>query len=85
MVSVPFVPQFFLHHMLYCILYITKACPLKADKVVDYSGDYGFPEGNVYAKSNISKSDVEEPGMKAAREAKELTRANTEMKRTNDL
>lgn len=30
-----------------------RSCPVKADGVVDYTGDYGYPEGAVYEESNL--------------------------------
>lgn len=38
---------------------IGKQCPLKADKAIDYDGDYGYPEGQEYFKTEVKKSDVD--------------------------
>jgi hypothetical protein len=52
---------------------IGKQCPLKADKVVDYAGDYGFPEGPEYFKTHVTKSEVDNVA-KAKQEALEAAR-----------
>jgi hypothetical protein len=51
---------------------IGKQCPLKADKLIDYDGDYGFPDGDVYEVSEVRKADADDPGAKAMQEALEL-------------
>ena len=35
---------------------IGKACPVRADLVMDYSGDLGFPAGDVYEESSFGSS-----------------------------
>lgn len=36
---------------------IGKQCPLRADKMMDYSGDYGYPEDSMYFKqTNVDSS-----------------------------
>ena len=64
---------------------IGKQCPLKADKVLDYDGDYGFPEGAEYEVSNVKKTDKEDPGAKAMREAAELAREKKASERSDAL
>ena len=51
-----------------------KQCPLKADKLIDYDGDYGYTDEAEYEFSSVTKADTEDPGAKAMREATELTR-----------
>jgi hypothetical protein len=53
---------------------IGKQCPLKADKIIDYDDDYGYTDEAEYEVSNVRKSDKEDPGAKAKREAMELAR-----------
>jgi hypothetical protein len=53
---------------------IGKQCPLKADKVIDYDGDYGFTEEDEYEHSDVRKADTDDPGAKAMQEALELAR-----------
>lgn len=50
-----------------------KQCPLKADKLIDYDGDYGFPDTAEYFKSEVKKSDVDNLD-KAKQEALEVLR-----------
>jgi hypothetical protein len=52
---------------------IGKQCPLKADKLIDYDGDYGFPDTAEYFKSEVKKSDVDNLD-KAKQEALEALR-----------
>lgn len=47
-----------------------KQCPLRADKTIDYDGDYGYPEGPVYFKSDVKKSEVDNVS-KAKQEAQD--------------
>jgi hypothetical protein len=54
--------------------FIGKQCPLKADKIIDYDDDYGYTDEAVYEVSNVRKSDKEDPGAKAKREAIEMAR-----------
>jgi hypothetical protein len=55
---------------------IGKQCPLKADKLIDYDGSYGFPEDEQYFSSEVKKSEVDSVSdaqqeiMKMAREKK---------------
>jgi Holliday junction resolvase RusA-like endonuclease len=50
---------------------IAKQRPLKADKLIDHDGDYGFPEGKEYFKYEVKKSDVDNV-LKAKQEALEV-------------
>mmetsp|Transcript_15018 Transcript_15018/g.28687 ORF Transcript_15018/g.28687 Transcript_15018/m.28687 type:complete len:2096 (-) Transcript_15018:105-6392(-) len=51
-----------------------KQCPIKADKLIDYDGDYGWPDGDEYEVSDVKKADVDDPGAKAKAEALELAK-----------
>ena len=53
---------------------IGKQCPLKADKLIDYDGDYGWTEEAEYEVSEVRKADVEDSGAKAMAEALELAK-----------
>lgn len=53
---------------------VGKQCPIKADKQIDYDNDYGYTDEAKYEVSNVRKSDKEDPGAKAKREAMELAR-----------
>jgi hypothetical protein len=53
---------------------IGKQCPLKADKLIDYDGDYGYTDEATYEVSDVKKADVDDPGAKAKAEALELMR-----------
>jgi hypothetical protein len=57
---------------------IGKQCPLKADKLIDYDGDYGFPDTAEYFKSEVKKSDVDnlDKGKQEALEALRGRKAN---------
>ena len=37
---------------------IGNQCPIKANLVLDYSGDYGFPEDAVYEQQTVAKSNL---------------------------
>ena len=63
---------------------IGKQCPLKADKIIDYDGDYGFPEDAVYLKTDVKKSEVDNPS-KAKQEALEAAREKKESERRDAL
>ncbi|CAB9507456.1 expressed unknown protein [Seminavis robusta] len=60
------------------------SCPLVADKKVDYSGDYGFPEGAVFPENEVSRI-ADDPGAKALLEAQALARAKIEDERAEIL
>ena len=51
-----------------------KQCPIKADKIIDYDGDYGWTDAAEYEVSDVKKSDADDPGAKAMQEALELAR-----------
>ena len=51
-----------------------KQCPIKADKMIDYDNDYGWPDGDEYEVSDVKKADVDDPGAKAKAEALELAK-----------
>jgi len=53
---------------------IGKQCPIKADLMSDYSGDYGYTEKDEYEVSEVRKADTDDPGAKAMLEALELAR-----------
>jgi hypothetical protein len=63
---------------------IGKQCPLKADKLTDYDGDYGFPEDAVYLKTDVKKSEVDNTS-KAKQEALEAAREKKELERRDAL
>lgn len=60
---------------------IGKQCPVKADKAIDYDGDFGFPEGPEYFRADVKKSDVGNPS-KAKQEAEGSLRERTSRERT---
>lgn len=49
-----------------------KQCPLKADKLINYDGDFGWTDEAVYEVSDVKKADVEDSGARAKAEALEL-------------
>jgi hypothetical protein len=53
---------------------IGKQCPVKADRNPDYTGDYGWTDKPEYEASQVTKSDVDDPGAKAMQEALELAK-----------
>jgi hypothetical protein len=53
---------------------IGKQCPIKADKIIDYDGDYGWTPEAEYEVSQVTKADSDDPGAKAMQEARELAR-----------
>ena len=53
---------------------IGKQCPLKADQMPSYDGDYGFTDDAEYEVSEVRKADVEDTGARAMAEARELAR-----------
>jgi hypothetical protein len=53
---------------------IGKQCPIKADLLFDYNGDYGYTDKDEYEISSVTKSDIDDPGAKAMQEALELAR-----------
>ena len=53
---------------------IGKQCPIKADLIIDYNGDYGYTDADEYEVSDVKKSDADDPGAKAMQEALELAR-----------
>ena len=64
---------------------IGKQCPLKADKLIDYDGDYGYTDEAQYEVSNVRKADTEDPGAKAIREAAEFARGKKAGQRSDLL
>jgi hypothetical protein len=66
-----------------CPVIVTQR-PLKAGKLIDYDGDYGFPEGNEYFESEVKKSDVDNVS-KAKQEALEGAREKKAQERTDAL
>jgi hypothetical protein len=63
---------------------IGNQCPVKADKVIEYDGDCGFPEEACYFKTDIRKSDVDNLS-KAKQEALEMARVKKESERSDAL
>ena len=51
-----------------------KQCPIKADKIIDYDGDYGYTDEAEFEVSDVKKADADDPGAKAMQEALELAR-----------
>eukprot|EP00339_Tiarina_fusa_P012646 CAMPEP_0117009208 /NCGR_PEP_ID=MMETSP0472-20121206/8431_1 /TAXON_ID=693140 ORGANISM="Tiarina fusus, Strain LIS" /NCGR_SAMPLE_ID=MMETSP0472 /ASSEMBLY_ACC=CAM_ASM_000603 /LENGTH=1991 /DNA_ID=CAMNT_0004711433 /DNA_START=103 /DNA_END=6075 /DNA_ORIENTATION=- len=64
---------------------IGKQCPLKADKLIDYDNDYGFPDTAEYEVSEVRKADAEDPGAKAMQEALELLKEKKANERSDAL
>ncbi|KAL3921978.1 MAG: hypothetical protein SGILL_002456 [Bacillariaceae sp.] len=64
---------------------IGKQCPLKADKLIDYDGDYGFTADAVYEVSEVRKADADDPGAKAMQEALELMKEKKANERSDAL
>jgi len=62
-----------------------KQCPLKADMQIDYNDDFGYTDEAKYEVSNVRKSDKEDPGAKAMREAMELARNKKANERSVEL
>jgi hypothetical protein len=63
---------------------IGNQCPLKADRLFDYSGDYGFPEGPQYHKPDIKKSELDNTS-KATQEALDIAKEKKENDRREML
>jgi transcriptional antiterminator Rof (Rho-off) len=64
---------------------IGKQCPLKADKLIDYDGDYGFTAEPEYEVSEVRKADADDPGAKAMQEALELMKEKKANERSDAL
>lgn len=64
---------------------IGKQCPLKADKLIDYDGDYGFSPEAEYEVSEVRKADTDDPGAKAMQEALELMKEKKANERSDAL
>lgn len=64
---------------------IGKQCPLKADKLIDYDGDYGYPSDAEYEVSEVRKADTDDPGAKAMQEALELMKEKKANERSDAL
>jgi transcriptional antiterminator Rof (Rho-off) len=64
---------------------IGKQCPLKADKLIDYDGDYGFAADAQYEVSEVRKADADDPGAKAMQEALELMKEKKANERSDAL
>ena len=62
-----------------------KQCPVKADKNPDYTGDYGWTDEPEFETSNVTKSDVDDPGAKAMQEALELAKEKKANERATAL
>uniref|UniRef100_A0A7S1VR72 Uncharacterized protein n=1 Tax=Grammatophora oceanica TaxID=210454 RepID=A0A7S1VR72_9STRA len=58
---------------------IGKQCPLKADKLLDYSLDYGYPEGDIYEQvasaTETDDTSVVDPKKEEAREKRAAERS----------
>jgi hypothetical protein len=61
-----------------------KQCPLRADKQVDYDGDYGHPVDAQYFKAEVRKSDVDNVS-KPKQEAAEALREKKSLDRNSAL
>jgi hypothetical protein len=61
-----------------------KQCPLKADKMIDYEGDYGFPEGPEYFKSDFNNSELDDTS-RAKRQAQEAIKEKKSEERNSAL
>jgi hypothetical protein len=46
-----------------------KQCPIKADKLVDYSGDYGYPEESVYFQQKQKQAGDSDDGSASSRDS----------------
>lgn len=64
---------------------IGKQCPLKADKLIDYDGDYGYTSEAEYEVSEVRKADADDPGAKAMQEALELMKEKKANERSDAL
>jgi hypothetical protein len=64
---------------------IGKQCPIKADKIIDYDGDYGWTTDAKYEVSEVRKADVEDSGAKAMAEARELAKEKKANERADQL
>ncbi|KAG7361625.1 subunit CCDC53 of endosome WASH complex [Nitzschia inconspicua] len=64
---------------------IGKQCPLKADKLIDYDGDYGYGSDAEYEVSEVRKADTDDPGAKAMQEALELMKEKKANERSDAL
>lgn len=64
---------------------IGKQCPLKADKLIDYEGDYGYSSDAEYEVSEVRKADADDPGAKAMQEALELMKEKKANERSDAL
>ena len=64
---------------------IGKQCPIKADKIIDYDGDYGWTDAAEFEVSDVKKADADDPGAKAMQEALELARAKKANERADLL
>ncbi|KAL7579868.1 hypothetical protein ACA910_004879 [Epithemia clementina (nom. ined.)] len=62
-----------------------KQCPIKADKIIDYDGDYGWTVEAEYEVSDVKKADTDDPGAKAMLEALELARERKANERADIL
>ena len=61
-----------------------KQCPLKSDKLIDYDGDYGFPEDAQYFQAEVKISEVDNIS-KARQEALEAVREKKATERSESL
>ena len=64
---------------------VGKQCPLKADKLIDYDGDYGFTDKAEYEVSDVKKADTDDPGAKAMQEALALAKEKKANERSDAL
>jgi hypothetical protein len=64
---------------------VGKQCPLKADKLIDYDGDYGFTDKAEYEVSEVKKADTDDPGAKAMQEALALAKEKKANERSDAL
>ena len=64
---------------------IGRQCPLKADEDIDYSGNFGYPQGPEFRKYDIRHSTLDDPESKARLEALELARTRQGRERSDIL
>ena len=63
-----------------------KQCPLRADQVISYEDDYGYPEDAQYEVRHVQKSqNVEDTGKKAISEAQALAKEKKSNERSDAL
>jgi hypothetical protein len=64
---------------------IGNQCPVRANMVINYKGDYGYTEEAAYFKSGVQKSSGDDPGARAKQEALEALREKKASHRADGL